>query len=221
MILPQLHTQYWLRSECLLRRYTFPTQICTTWKVHFIEFIQRRGAGVGNPWSMYKRTPICKLFDIIPIMGTAHDNNETNLQCVKLKKTGVIVKSIFVQKVNKHAAGKSIIRCKRRRTVNMLELGKVLTCLYGSLIRYVKLRVAHAPGMPGTFSLPPRISNPDIHHGTYVTHVPWCMPGLLTSSFLWNRWRGKCSRHSRRMHNPQFHLCVKRPIVGIVKLQTS
>ena len=50
---------------------------------------------------------------------------------------------------------------------------------------------AHAPGMPGTFSPPPRVSDPDMHHGTCVTHVPWCMPGSLTSSFLWSRWRGK------------------------------
>ena len=48
------------------------------------------------------------------------------------------------------------------------------------LARYVKLRVAHAPGMPGTFSPPPRISDPDMHHGTCVTHVPWCKPGSLT-----------------------------------------
>ena len=26
----------------------------------------------------------------------------------------------------------------------------------------------------------PLISNPAMHHGTYVTHVPWCMSGLLT-----------------------------------------
>ena len=50
---------------------------------------------------------------------------------------------------------------------------------------------AHAPGMPGTFSPSPQVSDPDMHHGTCVTHVPWCMPGSLTSSFLWNRWRGK------------------------------
>ena len=40
---------------------------------------------------------------------------------------------------------------------------------------------SHAPGMPGTFSPPPRVSNPDMHarivnsrfyHGTCVTHVP-------------------------------------------------
>ena len=52
---------------------------------------------------------------------------------------------------------------------------------HGPLARYVKFRVAHAPGMPGTFSPPPRVSDPDMHHGTCVTHVPWCMPGSLTS----------------------------------------
>ena len=54
-------------------------------------------------------------------------------------------------------------------------------CHYGPLARYVKLGVAHAAGMPGTFSSPPRVGNPDMHHGTLVTHVPWCMPGSLTS----------------------------------------
>ena len=31
--------------------------------------------------------------------------------------------------------------------------------------------------MPGTFSSPLRVSDPDMHHGACVTHVPWCMPG--------------------------------------------
>ena len=30
-----------------------------------------------------------------------------------------------------------------------------------------------------------------MHHGTCVTHVPCCIPGSLTSGFLWSRWRGK------------------------------
>ena len=83
---------------------------------------------------------------------------------------------------------------------------------HGPLARYVKLRIAHAPGMPGTFSLPTRVCDPDVHHGTCVTHVPWCMPGSLTSGFLWSRWRGKRSRHSRRMRNPQFYVSGKRPM---------
>ena len=80
----------------------------------------------------------------------------------------------------------------------------------GPLTRYVKLRIAHAPGMPETFNLPPRVSDPDMNHGTCVTHVQWCMPGLLTSAFLWSRLRGKRSRHSRFMHNPQFCVSGKR-----------
>ena len=54
-----------------------------------------------------------------------------------------------------------------------------------------KIAGAHAPGMPGTFSPSSQVSDPDMHHGTCVTHVPWCMPGSLTSGFLWNWRRGE------------------------------
>ena len=83
---------------------------------------------------------------------------------------------------------------------------------HGPLSRYVKLLVAHAPGMPGTFSPPPRVSDPGMHHGTCVTHVPWCTPRSLTKGFLRCRWRGKRSRHFRRMRNPQLYISGKRPI---------
>ena len=82
--------------------------------------------------------------------------------------------------------------------------------LYGPLARYLKLWITHAPGMPGTFSPPPRVSDPDTHHGTCVTHVPWCMSGSLASGFLLSQWRGTRSQHSRRMHNPQFYVSGKR-----------
>ena len=81
---------------------------------------------------------------------------------------------------------------------------------HGPLTRYVKLRVAHAPRLPETFSPPPSVSDPGMHHGTCVTHVSWCMPGSLTSSFIWNRWWGKCSRHSRRIRHAQFYVSGKR-----------
>ena len=84
--------------------------------------------------------------------------------------------------------------------------------LNGPLARYAKLWVAHAPGMPGTFSPTSLNSDPDMHHGTCVTHVPWCMPGSLTSGFLWSRWQGKRSRHSRRMRNLQFNASRTRPM---------
>ena len=84
---------------------------------------------------------------------------------------------------------------------------------YGLLDRYVKLQVAHAPGVLGTFSPPPRVGGPSMHRGTCVTHVMWFMPGSLTSGFIWSRWRGKRSRHSRRMRNAQFYVSGKRSIV--------
>ena len=36
---------------------------------------------------------------------------------------------------------------------------------------------------------PPRVIDPDMHHGTCVTHVPGCMPGSLTRGFHWSRRR--------------------------------
>ena len=42
----------------------------------------------------------------------------------------------------------------------------------GPLARCVKLCVAHAPAMQGSFFPPTRLTDPDMHHGTCVTHVP-------------------------------------------------
>ena len=75
-----------------------------------------------------------------------------------------------------------------------------------------KWRVVQEPGMLGTSFSPPWVSDPNIHHGTCVTHVPWCMPGSLTSGFLWSWWREKRSWHARRMRNQQFYVSGKRPI---------
>ena len=61
----------------------------------------------------------------------------------------------------------------------------------------------------------PRVSNPNMHHDTYVTHVPWCMSGSLTIGFLWSR--GIRFRHSRCMRNPQFYVSGKRPLGGDVR----
>ena len=54
-----------------------------------------------------------------------------------------------------------------------------------------KIAGAHAPGIPGKLSQSLQVSDPDMHPGTCVTHVPWCMPGSLISGFLWNWRRGK------------------------------
>ena len=94
------------------------------------------------------------------------------------------------------------------------SVGRIGACnqRHGPLARYVTLWVAHAPRMSGTFSPPQWVSDPDMHHGTCVTHASWCMPGSLTNGFLWSRWRGKRSQHSRRMRNPQFYVSGKRPM---------
>ena len=103
-----------------------------------------------------------------------------------------------------------IVLCQKWRNKDVQSIA------YGPLTRNIKLRVAHAPEMPGTFSPPPRVSDPDMHHGTCVTHVPWYMPGSLTDGFLWSRWRGKRSRHSRRMRNLQFYVSGKKPLVALL-----
>ena len=50
---------------------------------------------------------------------------------------------------------------------------------HGPLTRYVKSPVAHAPGMT-RIQRKLLVSDPSTHHGTCVTHVPWCMSGSLT-----------------------------------------
>ena len=87
----------------------------------------------------------------------------------------------------------------------------------GLLPDTLKLPVAHTLGMPGTFSPSPQVSDPDMHYGTCLTHVPWCMPGSLTRSFLWSQWRG--GKRSRRMRNPKFHISGKRPMHNSCDIQ--
>ena len=123
-------------------------------------------------------------------------------------------KQIFIS----HPVGQPMKhRCPFCHMDSMLEILKGLS-RHGPLARYVKMRVAHAPGMPGTFSPPPRVSDPGMRHGTCVTHVPWCMLGSLTRGFLWSRWWGKRSRHSRRMRNPEFYVSGKRPIARLLEV---
>ena len=60
---------------------------------------------------------------------------------------------------------------------------------------------------------PPRVSDPDMHHDTCVTHVLWCMSGSLTSRIIWSWCHGKRFRHSWRMRKPQFCVSGKRPMI--------
>ena len=75
-----------------------------------------------------------------------------------------------------------------------MELEDV-SSVHGPHARYVKLRVAHAPGMPGTFSPPPRVSDPEMHHDT--------------------------TRHSRRMRNPEFYVSDKTPMGAYMRVYSE
>ena len=68
-----------------------------------------------------------------------------------------------------------------------------------------KIACAHAPGM---LSQPPQVSDPDMHHGTCVTHMPWCMPGI--SSFFWSQWRGKTFPAFPAHAQPAIYISGKR-----------
>ena len=87
---------------------------------------------------------------------------------------------------------KLIGSCPNNECVECMQLTRWKSNLklisHGPLARCAKLRVAHAPRMPGTFPTPSRVSDPDMRHGTCVTHVPWCMPGSLTGSSWPQNW---------------------------------
>ena len=82
----------------------------------------------------------------------------------------------------------------------------------GPLTRYVKLRVVHAPGMPGTFSPSPNSKGTDNKRSRnasrHVRHARAVMQVGIANPW----WRGKRSRHSRCMRNPQFYISGKRPM---------
>ena len=112
-----------------------------------------------------------------------------------------------------------IARGPKNSTWSITNNSTVLPCkafpVQGGIIQWASCQIrkitgAHAPGMPGTFSPPPRVS--DMHHGTCVTHVPWCMQGSLTSGSFEVGGEGKRSRHSRCMRNPKFYVSGKRPM---------
>ena len=100
-----------------------------------------------------------------------------------------------------------------------LQIASILPVPWASC-RVCKIvgHICDAPGMSWTFSPPRRVFGPDMHYGTCVTHVSWCMPGSITSGFLWSRWRGKRSQHSMRMRNLQFRYLVRGPLMIILEL---
>ena len=94
-----------------------------------------------------------------------------------------------------------------RREIQTLRLRIVVTAWASCQIRNTD-----GSACAGNAFLPPRFSDPGMHHDTCVTHVRRCMPGSLISGFLWSRCREKHSRLSLRLRNPQFYMSGKKPI---------
>ena len=76
------------------------------------------------------------------------------------------------------------------------------------------------------FQRKPLVSDPGMYHGTCVTHVPWWRHvrharAVMHVGIANLRWRGKCSRHSLRMRNPQFYVSGMRPITWFQHSDTN
>ena len=93
---------------------------------------------------------------------------------------------------------------------------RALNCItyHGPLTRYVKLQVAHAPGMPGTFSPAADFK------GNRKLAIPTCITAVRDARAVMHvgiahlRWRGKRSRHSRRMRTCNFAYLARGPCRG-------
>ena len=88
----------------------------------------------------------------------------------------------------------SLIRCDIKRNWYQIRLSVGPLCWkLGALTSYPIRKFAGwaCDGNAGNVSTPPLVSDPDMHHGTCEMHVPWCVPGSLTSGSLWSRWQEK------------------------------
>ena len=82
----------------------------------------------------------------------------------------------------------------------------------GSLTRYARSRVAHAPGMPGTFSPPPTSKETASLRSWHASRHVRLARAVMHAGIANLRWRGKRSRQSRFMRKPQFYVSGKKPM---------
>ena len=76
----------------------------------------------------------------------------------------------------------------------------------GPLTRYVKLLVAHVPGIPGTFSVPPTSKETTSQRSQHASRH---MRAAMHIRNVNPQWWGK---YSQCMRNPQFYVSDKRPM---------
>ena len=68
-------------------------------------------------------------------------------------------------------------------------------------------RECREPFFPTNVGKRSRHASRHVRHARAVIHAR-----SLTSGFLWSRWQGKRSPHSRHMRNPKFYVSDKRPM---------
>ena len=89
----------------------------------------------------------------------------------------------------------------------------------GPLTRYVKLQVAHAPGMPGTFPPPPISKETNSQRSRHASRHVRDARAVMHVGIAHLRWRGKRSRHSRRMRTRNFTYLARGPWTTDSKIQ--
>ena len=93
----------------------------------------------------------------------------------------------------------------------------ILHRLNGPLARYVQLRVADAPGMPGTFSSPITSNETVSYRSRHASRHVRDARAVMHVGIANPRMRGKRYRHSGRMRNPRFYVFGKRPIGPVMR----
>ena len=83
---------------------------------------------------------------------------------------------------------------------------------HGPLSKYVNLRVAHARGMPRTFSLPPTSKETASWRSWDASRHVRDARAVMHPGIANRRLREIRSRHSPRIGNPQIYVSGKRPI---------
>ena len=159
-------------------------------------------------WFLHQWWDVCQLCSLLPPRWTRGLQECSNSSCT-LPLLWVSEEVRMIEIHNLYLTSGFVFKISKKTTADngCFLINDVMWPWASYQIR--KIAGAHAPAIPGTFSPPPRVCDPDMHHGTCVTHVPWCMPGSLTSGFLLS-WR--CWKCSRRMRNAQFYVSGKRPI---------
>ena len=86
----------------------------------------------------------------------------------------------------------------------------------GPLARYVTLRVAHAPGMPGTFPPPPISKETASKRSRHATRYVRSACAVMHVEIVDPRWRGKRSRHPGACATRNFTYLSRGPWVNHV-----